>query len=199
LLPGFEHINRYFDRQHEMMAAKILPGEFYVTTQDEYITTVLGSCISACVWDEYVRVGGMNHFMLPEGNNQSWLASDTGESARYGNVAMERLINEVLKHGGRRSRLKVKIFGGGQMLAQMTDIGPRNILFVEDYIRTENLVKVGEDLGDVYPRKVMFFPMTGRARVKRLRALSNDTVIRREKDYMHRIEKVPAAGEVELF
>lgn len=198
-LEGFDHINRYWDRSQNMFGAKILPGEYYVTTSEEFITTVLGSCISACIWDERARVGGMNHFMLPEGALACFRSTDTSDSARYGNVAMERMINEILKHGGRKERLQVKIFGGGQMLAKMTDIGQRNILFVEDYIRTEGLKKVGEDVGDVFPRKVMFFPQSGRVRVKRLRALNNNTVIMREKEYMNRVETQPDTGDVELF
>lgn len=200
-LPGFAHINRYWDRHTGLYGAKILPGEFYVTRNNEFIVTVLGSCISACVWDEVAGVGGMNHFMLPDDKNASgsWTSSSNSSSTRYGNVAMEMMINDILKHGGSKKRLQVKIFGGGQMLTSMTDIGQRNILFVYDYIMTEGLAKVGEDVGSVYPRKVMFFPLTGRVRMKRLGSMNNDTVIKRENEYLNKVSKQPSAGEVELF
>ncbi len=200
-LPGFAHINRYWDRHTGLYGAKILPGEFYVTRNNEYIITVLGSCVSACIWDEVAGIGGMNHFMLPDDNNASgsWASGSNSSSARYGNVAMEMMINEILKNGGSRNRLRAKIFGGGQMLSSMTDIGQRNILFVYDYIKTEGIVKVGEDVGSVYPRKVMFFPLTGRVRMKRLGSMNNDTVIKRENEYLNKVQKQPGAGEVELF
>ncbi len=200
-LPGFTHINRYWDRHTGLYGAKILPGEFYVTRNNEFIVTVLGSCVSACIWDEVAGVGGMNHFMLPDDHNASgnWTSSSNSSSTRYGNVAMEMMINDILKHGGNKKRLQVKIFGGGQMLTSMTDIGQRNILFIYDYIMTEGLKKVGEDVGSVYPRKVMFFPITGRVRMKRLGSMNNDTVIQRENEYLNKVQKQPSAGEVELF
>ncbi|THB72407.1 MAG: chemoreceptor glutamine deamidase CheD [Gammaproteobacteria bacterium] len=200
-LSGFAHINRYWDRHTGLYGAKLLPGEFYVTRNNEFIVTVLGSCVSACIWDEVAGIGGMNHFMLPDDSNASgnWASSSNSSSARYGNVAMEMMINEILKNGGSRSRLRAKIFGGGQMLTSMTDIGQRNILFVYDYLHTEGISKIGEDVGSVYPRKVMFFPLSGRVRMKRLGSMNNDTVIQRENEYLNKMQKQPGAGEVELF
>ena len=199
-LPGFEQINRYWDPLHQAYAAKILPGEYYVTVVDEMIVTVLGSCVSACIRDPIRGIGGMNHFMLPashrEGGDQGQLLSD---AARYGNYAMELLINNLLKHGGHRSRFEVKLVGGGQILAQMTDIGQRNIAFVRAYLRTEGLRVVAEDLGDIYPRKVYYRPITGKVRMQKLRALQNDTILRREQDYMQHLVSRPAQGDVELF
>lgn len=200
-LQGFGHINRYWDRHTGLYGAKILPGEYYVTKNNEFIITVLGSCISACIWDEVAGIGGMNHFMLPDDSSASgaWSSSSNSDSTRYGNVAMEHMINEILKNGGRKNQLRAKIFGGGQMLSSMTDIGQRNILFVDDYIKTEGISKVGEDVGSVYPRKVMFFPLTGRARLKRLGSMNNDTVIQRENEYLNKVQIQPKGGEVELF
>lgn len=195
---GFKGINRYWDKHLDMPAAKILPGEYYVTGHDEVIVTVLGSCISACVRDNILNIGGMNHFMLPK-QNASPLSSVMDKSTRYGNYAMEHMINDILKNGGRRENLEVKIFGGGRILATMTDIGLRNIEFVHEYIRTEGLELIAEDVGDRFPRKVMYFPSTGKARVKRLKALHNNTVIEREISYMHDIESKPVEGEIELF
>lgn len=200
-LPGFEHINRYFDRGRNRYVAKILPGEVYVTRADEGIMTVLGSCVSACVCDRLARVGGMNHFMLPgaSGGDAQWGASTVSAASRYGSYAMEFLINEVLKHGGHRARLEVKITGGGRILQQMTDVGLRNISFVRRYLEAESLRLVSADVGDTVPRKVLYLPGEGRLLVKRLGSLHNDTLLQRENDYRITLEESPVAGEVELF
>jgi chemotaxis protein CheD len=200
-LAGFERINRYWDPMHNMVAAKILPGEYYVTQEDETIVTVLGSCVAACIRDRIFNIGGMNHFMLPESHNGDghWHAADNGTSTRYGSYAMEQLINAIFRNGGQRKNLEVKIFGGGRVLAQMTDIGRRNIEFVHDYLRTEALSLVAEDTGDVFPRKVYYFPATGRVRVLKMRALHNATIIERELAYRQAIEAKAVGGEIELF
>jgi len=158
-LAGFSHINRYWDKQNEIISAKILPGQFYVTKENEAIVTVLGSCISACIRDPLSGVGGMNHFMLPADNS----GKDTklSESARYGNFAMEMLINEILKNGGKKQNLEVKIFGGGKILRNMTDVGERNIEFAITYIKTEGLKLISSDVGSPHPRKVYYFPDSG--------------------------------------
>ena len=197
VIAGFEHINRYWDKTLDIDVAKILPGEYYVTTGNEGITTVLGSCVSACIRDKLFGVGGMNHFMLPlRGDDNS---EPYGLAERYGNFAMEHLINDVLKNGGRRENLEIKLFGGGKILAQMTDVGKRNIQFVREYLHTEGLNIVAEDLGDVYPRKVMYFPATGKVLLKKLRSLHNTTVIERENDYYETLRQEPVQGEVDLF
>jgi chemotaxis protein CheD len=200
-LAGFEHVNRYWDRQLQLPAAKILPGEFYVSVCGEMISTVLGSCISACIRDRKLGIGGMNHFMLPESGSKhsSWENSEVSNSLRYGNWAMEFLINEVLKQGGQRSNLEVKLFGGGQVLANMTDIGRRNIDFAFEYLNNEQLKVVATDVGDVFPRKVLYFPDTGAVKVKKLKKHHNDTVEKREREYIRSISKPPSAGEIELF
>jgi chemotaxis protein CheD len=201
-LSGFKSINRYWDTVNNTYTAKILPGEFYVTTNRELITTVLGSCVSACIRDPIFGIGGMNHFMLPlEGENSSTAWKNAGNSAatRYGNVAMELLINNILKHGGDRNNLEVKVFGGGRILAQMTDVGRRNIDFVREYLHIEGFKICAEDLGDTTPRKVLYDPITGKVRVKKLRSLHNDTIIHREKTYMRDLEQQPTEGEIDLF
>jgi len=114
----------------------------------------------------------MNHFMLPaSASSDSWKAADNSASARYGNVAMEHLINNILKNGGKRQNLEAKIFGGGRIIANMTDVGMRNIAFARDYLETEGMKVTSEDVGDTFPRMVVYFPATGKVRVKRLRAL----------------------------
>lgn len=196
--PGFDHVNRYFDRLIGQVAVKILPGEYYVTTQGEAVVTVLGSCVSACVRDRRLGIGGMNHFMLPAPFAEE-AATANGRGERYGNVAMERLINGVLRAGGDRRELEVKVFGGGRVLAQMTDVGRRNIEFVRHYLASEGVSVLAEDLGGVHPRHVQFFPASGRVRVRLLRHLKNDTVIVRERGYLDRLRSDPVVGEVELF
>jgi chemotaxis protein CheD len=197
-LKGFGHINRYYDKTREKVAAKILPGEYYVTVNDEFITTVLGSCVSACIRDKVFGIGGMNHFMLPS-DFKGESAASLSDAARYGNYAMEHMINDILKNGGRKENLEVKIVGGGRIIANMTNIGTKNIEFVRSYISTEGLKLIGEDVGGNHPRKVMYHPPTGRVNVKKLRAMHNNTIVDREEQYMNELEVKPVAGDVELF
>lgn len=202
VLPGFEHLRRFWDSAQHCHTVKLLPGEFYVSVQDEMVSTVLGSCVSACIFDARRRIGGMNHFMLPEpagtGGGDDW-SFVVGRAARYGNDAMEQLINAILKVGGQRADLAVKIFGGGRVLAQMTDVGRRNIEFVQRYIATEGLQLVAADVGDVHPRQVQFFPASGRARVRQLRRGQDAVLVADERQYLKRLANDPIKGEVELF
>jgi chemotaxis protein CheD len=201
-LTGFETINRYWDEKHDIYAAKILPGEFYVSVSGELITTVLGSCISACIRDKKTGIGGMNHFMLPTDtrrNPNSWNDTPVNMQTRYGNIAMERLINVILASGGKRSNLEIKLFGGGKVLQIETDIGGKNIDFVKQYLMTEGLNIAAEDVGGIYPRKVLYFPKSGRVRVKKLINLHNDTVKQREKKYIKSLGTSPIEGRIDLF
>jgi chemotaxis protein CheD len=198
-LPDFEHVNRYWDKTQQIWAAKILPGEYYVTkTLGEAVATTLGSCVSACIRDKVLGIGGMNHFMLPvqsEQGSNDWL----DEATRYGNVAMEYLINSILKAGGNRKNLEAKVTGGGNVIANMSNIGLKNGLFVLDYLGREGIPILAHDLGEVHPRKVMYYPDSGRMRVKRLESMHNQTLIQREESYRHELEVQPDAGEIELF
>ena len=129
-IAGFGHVNRYWDRDREIITAKILPGEYYVTQENELITTVLGSCVSACIRDKESGIGGMNHFMLPESNPgklKQGSEAMVGIATRYGNYAMEHLINTILSNGGKRKNLEVKVFGGGKILPTLTDVGMKKI------------------------------------------------------------------------
>ena len=196
-----EHIatNVYFDRTFDCEAAKILPGEYYFTHKDMLIVTVLGSCVSACIRDRVSGLGGMNHFMLPDGGADA--NSPVSASARYGTYAMEILINSLLKSGARRDNLEAKVFGGGAVLKGFTamNVGERNAAFVQTFLRNERIRIVAEDLNDVYPRKVYFFPRTGKVLVKKLMQSHNDTLAKREIEYASRLKKQPVAGEIELF
>lgn len=201
-LPQFGHISRHWDSEHSIFTARLLPGEYYVTRHSEMISTVLGSCVSACIRDARLGYGGMNHFMLPlDGSQgQSVWGSAASAATRYGNVAMERLINDILKLGGRRENLEIKLVGGGRVLADMTtDIGARNIDFVRDYVAAEGFKVLGEDLGDVFPRKVVYFPQTGRIRVRKLTAGRDESLAARERQYLQQLDTNPVENEVELF
>ena len=199
---GFEHIKRYWDPGCERWSAKILPGEYFVTRSDEAITTVLGSCIAACIRDPAVGIGGMNHFMLPEDNSvgkSSWIDGPGGLATRYGSYAMESLINELMKLGARRDRFEIKLFGGGKILSSMTDVGRKNILFAKEFLKLEGFKIAAEDVGDVCPRRVMYFPSNGVVMCKRLRALDVVEIAQRETSYLTSLAAKPSDNDVELF
>jgi chemotaxis protein CheD len=191
--------NVYYDRTFDIDAAKILPGEYYHTGKDMLIVTVLGSCVSACIRDRISGVGGMNHFMLPDGGADP--TSPVSASMRYGTYAMEVLINELLKAGARRENLEAKVFGGGAVLKGFTaiNVGERNAAFVISYLKTEKIRVLAEDLNDIYPRKVYFFPRTGKVLVKKLMQTHNETLVQRERDYASRLKVAPVGGEIDLF
>lgn len=194
-----EHLasNRYYDRNFQVDAAKILPGEYYVSNSGMLLVTVLGSCVAACIRDVDSGIGGMNHFMLPDDGGRD----SVGSSARYGTYAMEVLINHLLKMGARRNRLEAKVFGGGAVLASLSssNVGTRNAEFVLDYLKTEKIPVVAKDLQDSYPRKVYYFPDSGRVMLKKLHRVHNDTLFNRERDYQDRLAGSKVEGDVELF
>ncbi|MBR8842552.1 chemoreceptor glutamine deamidase CheD [Pseudoalteromonas sp. JC3] len=198
VLRGFEHVKRFWDSGRSKVVAKVLPGEFYVSKQDELISTVLGSCIAACVYDEKLGIGGMNHFMLPGAKALREVHADD-LNCRYGNWAMEYLINEVLKNGASRSNLKIKLFGGGKIISAMTDIGEGNIRFAQAYVEEESLNLISQDVGGPWPRKVIFHPQSGKAQVKKLRTMHNNTIEQREVRYLHDIEAQDNKTDIELF
>jgi chemotaxis protein CheD len=200
-IPGYENINRYWDKRMDLPAAKILPGELYVSDQGEMIVTVLGSCISACIRDTVRGVGGMNHFMLPIQGEHSgnWGGSAASVETRYGNWAMEKLINEILKQGGTKRNMEVKVFGGGKVLENVSDVGARNIQFIKEFLAAEGLKVVASDVGGIYPRKVLYFPDTGAVKVRKLKATHNDTVLRREAAYKDSLREQETSGSIELF
>src|SRR3569623_2118078 len=189
-LAEFGHINRYWDVHAECAVAKILPGQYYGTRHDEMSATVLGSCVSACIRDKVLGIGGMNHFMLPINSDAAAnvLGAKMNEAARYGVYAMELLINAILKHGGQKQNFEVKVVCGGRMIE-----------FVRHFLATEGLPVLAADLGDIYPRKLHYFPATGVVRGKKLRSMHNDTIVRRERDYLQDLHSQPPAGAEELI
>lgn len=185
----------FWDTSFSMDSVKVLPGEFFVDDQPILITTTLGSCIAACLWDRVRLVGGMNHFMLPDGP-----AAGATDGGRYGVYAMDQLIGELVKRGAQRGNLEAKIFGGGAVIDGMSSIqiGERNTQFVLEYLHTERIPVVSKDVLDIYPRKVCYLPQTGKALVKRLQPRAAETVLAQENQARQR---APASvgGTVDLF
>ena len=203
-LPGFEQIGRSWDAKNERCSARVLPGEYYVTRHDEIISTVLGSCVSACIRDPGTGVGGMNHFMLPgsfENPKAQWNGGDDSLETRFGVAAMESLINDILKQGARKGNLEVKLFGAGEILnMQVNNVGARNAAFVRHFVKLESMFVAAEDLGGQHPRKILYFPRTGKVLVRRLRSLQTQTVAAREQQYESGLLKQDtSSGEIELF
>jgi len=203
MLPAFAHMQRFWDPQVDNWTVKILPGEYYVTRNDEAITTVLGSCVSACIRDPVLNVGGMNHFMLPQDSSSgsnSWLDPAVGLATRYGSYAMESLINDLLKLGATRERLEIKVFGGGAVLSGMTDVGARNIDFIRGYLKLEGYRIAAQDLGGKQPRRVVYFPGSGRVKMRKLRPVENRTISHHEQLYLASLgNQAAGGGDVELF
>ena len=187
----------FYDAHFRNDAVKILPGEYFVHHEDMLIMTTLGSCIAACLWDRNAKVGGMNHFMLPEGTGQG-----DNSSGRYGSYAMELLINEMMKKGASRLTMEAKVFGGGAVISGMNtiNVGERNTQFVLDYLKTERIPVVSRDVLDVYPRKVCFLPASGKAMVKRLAPANAEALV--AQDRVAAQKAAPAAtcgGSIDLF
>jgi chemotaxis protein CheD len=185
----------FFDAHFQNDAVKVLPGEFFVHDEDILVTTTLGSCIAACLWDRERRVGGMNHFLLPE-------AGGAADSGRYGSYAMELLIGEMVKRGATRSTMEAKVFGGGAVISGMNtiNVGERNTTFVMDYLRTERITVVSKDVLDIHPRKVCFLPASGKAMVKRLASANTEALAAQERAAASRVRPIAGSGgSVDLF
>jgi chemotaxis protein CheD len=189
----------YFEREFDRNAVKLLPGEYFVSHDDIVLTTVLGSCVAACMWDRNARIGGMNHFMLPGDAGPAEL-DPVGSAGRYGVFAMERLINELIKRGARKVNLEAKVFGGGAVLKNFTalNVGRRNAEFVLQFLRTEGIRVASQDLLDVFPRRVAFLPISGRAFCRKLQQ-TDATIVSAEQQYNARLNCVKVGGDVELF
>ncbi|MBI5254878.1 MAG: chemoreceptor glutamine deamidase CheD [Burkholderiales bacterium] len=183
----------FWDAHFKNDAVKVLPGEYFVHEEDLLITTTLGSCIAACIWDRERRIGGMNHFMLPEGS---------GDSGRYGSYAMELLINEMMKRGAARMTMEAKVFGGGAVISGMSslNVGERNTKFVIEYLQTERIPIVSKDVMDIYPRKVCFLPASGKAMVKRLAPTNAEALVAQDRAAAQKaVPTSTGGGSVDLF
>jgi chemotaxis protein CheD len=190
---------RYYDRHFKCEAAKIQPGEYFATDKNMVLVTVLGSCVAACIRDTRLNIGGMNHFMLPRREQDA--SSPVSMSARYGTYAMEILINQLMKMGASRAFMEAKVFGGGNVLRGFTasNIGESNASFVTEYLQAEGIRIVAEDLLGTNPRKIYYFPHSGRVLVKKIRELHNHTIVERESEYNLRLRNVDVSGDVEMF
>jgi len=188
---------RYTDPRFKVPAVKLLPTQHLVVDDDTLLVTVLGSCVAACLHDPVLRIGGMNHFMLPDGGPDD----DADANTRYGAHAMEVLINELLHHGASRKRLEAKVFGGGNVLKGFTHtlIGSRNAEFVLRYLEAERIPVTAQDLCGIHPRKVYFFPNTGKVMVQRIPHAHDAELIATESAVRARLARRKIGGEVELF
>ena len=184
----------YFDNKFKCDAIKILPGEYCVSDENRLFMTTLGSCVSACLWDNERGIGGLNHFMLPGKASENF-----NKSARYGNYAMEILINHLVRLGCKRKDLVAKVFGGGRVMQSLvsSDIGGDNATFIINYLNNESIPIVSSDLGGIYPRKIYFFPQTGKVMVRKLTNIHN--VEEQEENYFSRVSVLDIEGEIELF
>jgi len=189
---------RFFDAPSGVWMIKVFPGEFYLTAKsDEVLVTVLGSCVTACIRDPLAGVGGMNHFMLPQDGSGGW--GDDLQSARFGNFAMEKLLNELIKAGCARERMEIKVFGGGNVTDTSNAIGSDNADFILRYLTAEGLRCAAQDLGGTQPRRIHYYPATGKV-VRRLLGASERVVINREeRDYGSQLVEQKPSGDIELF
>lgn len=185
---------RYWDAKIQRWTVQILPGELYVASTDEVITTVLGSCVSTCIRDPHRAIGGVNHFMLPHAPRG---APDPGAAERYGTFALEHLINQVLRAGGRRADLEVKVFGGGRVVAGGGDIGAANVAFVRAFLARDNLVIASEDVGEHVARRLRYWPLTGLVQVKRMPMALAARVV--DVEARAAAQLVSTTGPIELF
>lgn len=199
-LPIAEYLcgsKRYYDAKEKIIVVKIFAGDWYVSkTSDEMISTILGSCVSACIRDPYIGVGGMNHFLLPNNDDMDSTHSD---AARYGLFAMESLINGVLKAGGHKDRLEIKVFGGGNVTNNSAKIGSKNAKFIRDFLYKEGFLKFSEDLEGEHPRRVHYYPSTGKVLMRLLQRKEDMVVVEEEALYERQIIKKPLISDIELF
>jgi chemotaxis protein CheD len=187
---------RYYDQVAELNVIKVISGQYAISDQpQDMMMTILGSCISACMRDPVASVGGMNHFLLPTGES-ALLGNDT----RYGAFAMEQLLNGLLNKGAVKHRLEVKIFGGGKVLRDLSDpVGERNIRFIKDFLHSEGLTLSAEDVGGDMPRRIHYYPVSGKVRLRRLKRLEDQAVTHHEINYLTSLQSAPVEGDVELF
>ena len=189
---------RYFDPRFEATIITVAPGEHEITSaKDEIVATVLGSCVSVCLRDSQSGVGGLNHFLLPKNNG----GTDTSAGERYGDTAMEVLINGLLKRGAKRANFEAKVFGGARVLsgATMLAIGDGNIAFVTDFLKREGIQTVSKDVGGTRSRRIHYQPSTGRAWVQHVQSSQKSTEHEQEVAYLNRLKIQPVAGEVEIW
>lgn len=192
---------RYFDPRLGVNVVMVLPGRHYVTSKtDEMIVTLLGSCVAACIRDPIAAIGGLNHFLLPENDSGHW-GKTVDAAMRYGNHAMETLINDIVKRGGLRSRLEFKVFGGARVIegASALSVGQKNVEFIEDYLKNEGFDIAASHLGGVSPRRIHYFPITGKVQMRQLQRSADKDLFKKEMAYRSQIRVDDDDGDAELF
>lgn len=199
---AIEDESRYWDHRFQRNTIKLLPGDFDVVSGAEMLVTVLGSCVAACIRDTKSGIGGMNHFLLPSmavNKGRHWDDYDSA-ATRYGDLAMEYLINKIVQLGGQRENLEAKVFGGARMFkTSFSDIGLQNIEFVNDYLKTERIRVVSSNTGSTFARKIYYIPSTGDVYLKRITHISNNTILERERNYFEEAQKARTTAEVSFF
>jgi len=196
--PGaFRDVRRQHDRETGLTQVKIAPGEYYVTAAiDEALVTILGSCVAVCMRDPVIGVGGMNHFLLAESDSGDW-GGGKGAATRYGNHAMGALISAISALGGVRSRLEAKVFGGGHVLDARTAIGQENVEFAERYLEKEGISIAAKHVGGSHPRRIHYFPRSGKVQMLQLRRATDVAVFKAEMEFKRRAGIKPVDGAVE--
>lgn len=192
-------ISSYYDERFKRVVHKLLPGEYFVAFGSDMILTVLGSCVSVCIRDYMSGIGGMNHFMLAEDTRErksGWIESYDMASTRYGSNAMELLINDIIKKGGKRENLEAKVFGGASVLDIKSAIGDQNIKFAEEYLNCEAIQIKSKDVGGIYPRKIFYIPASGDVFVKKIDRSESYTIVEQEKKYNKKVKEVDSDGEI---
>lgn len=196
--PSGQPAGQPHDWRRSTQTVRVLPGEAYVTSRtDETIVTVLGSCVAACIRNPATGFGGLNHFMLPESDSGIW--NGASAALRYGNYAMEVLINEVLKSGCRRQDLEIKLFGGADLTDGPTLIGSSNVSFVLEYLRAEDLTIASADLGGSYGRRIHYNPSTGIVHRLLLGTAVHPAFVEEEHSFKDRLARTKVEGEIDLF
>ncbi|CAO5676528.1 MAG: Chemoreceptor glutamine deamidase CheD [Holosporales bacterium] len=193
MFPVNQH--RYYDPKFESMAVSILPGDYFISKDpEEMLVTILGSCVAACIRDTKMGIGGMNHFLLAEPGT-----SVNSPSNRYGSYAMEELINGLLKMGAKKDFLEAKVFGGARVINSSIQVGENNADFVRKYLSQERIPITSEDLGGERPRRIHFWPSTGRVARHMLQPAEVRVVITQEDNYKKKLSTQPRGNGVELF
>ncbi|MBO5401262.1 MAG: chemotaxis protein CheD [Spirochaetaceae bacterium] len=197
-------MNKHYDPHFQKDIITIHPGEYYTSKEDIYIATVLGSCISVALYDIKLGFGGMNHFMLPKSSRDEPLSSE--DEGRFGNYAMELLINDMINNGSSKQSLRAKVFGGGNVLdagnSQMNMTGINNINFALNYLKAENIPIIVNDTGGIFPRKIYFNPLTSKVYLKRIQksGQSVEQIKQRELEYKLQLQaKKEEAGNIVWF
>ena len=191
--PEFRHVRQFWMPKRKRVAVKVVAGDYYVSSQDEVICTVLGSCVSTCIRDTTIGVGGINHFLLPDAD-----CDILSSSNRYGVFAMEQLINAIIKYGGQRENFEIKVVGGGNMMAGANDIGQRNIAFVQQFLKTEGLAVSALDVGGLQARRIQYIAKTGQLMVQKLKDSNNERTMALELENQRSIQQ-QTNDDIELF